>query len=87
MILVVNGLFFISRFRRIRAKGVVLKGKFEMLEESRGKDMREILAEAYQQHKTQSGVARSLGISQGTLSYWLLKLNLEQRVVLVERQS
>lgn len=63
-----------------------MSGKWQEIEKERGKPIREVLEDEYQRHKTQSRVAAALGITQGTLSYWLLKLNLEQATVLRERQ-
>lgn len=60
--------------------------QLEELALQQSKSIREILQELFTEHRTQSAVAKKLGVSQSTLSYWLLKLNLEQRVVLVERK-
>lgn len=60
--------------------------KMIVLQEKEGRPIREILAELFQKHGSQAQVARELGINQSTLNYWLLKLNLEQRTVLVDRE-
>lgn len=52
-----------------------------------GKPIRTVLSDLYTKHGSRRDVARELGISPGALNYWLLKLNLEQRTVLVERQG
>jgi hypothetical protein len=57
--------------------------KFREIEAVRGKPMPDILAELFDQFGTQIAVARELGVGQGTLNTWLLKLGLEQKTVLV----
>jgi DNA-directed RNA polymerase specialized sigma subunit len=64
----------------------VAHSKLEQLEQAEGRPIREILQELFQKHGSQTQVAKVIGISQSTLSYHLLKLNLEQRTVLVERE-
>jgi transposase-like protein len=61
--------------------------KMEQIAEEKGKPIRQILQEEFEKHGSQVAVAKELGINQSTLSYWLLKLNLEQRSVLVEREK
>lgn len=62
------------------------QSKMHKIESVRGRAMREILAELYQQHDSQSAIAAELGISQPTLSLWLVKLGLREKTVLVERE-
>lgn len=57
--------------------------KFREIEAERGRPMPAILTELFDQYGTQTAVARVLGIGQGTLNTWLLKLGLEQKTVLV----
>jgi len=52
-----------------------------------GRPIVEVLKELYTLHGSQVEVAKALGISQGTLSVWLIKLNLEQKTILVPRNQ
>lgn len=57
------------------------------IEVREGLPIRELLKNLFKQYGTQTRVAEKLGIDQSTLSDWLLKLDLEQRTVLVEREA
>lgn len=61
--------------------------KFERIEQERGMKMSDILRELYQRLGSQAEIARELGVTQSTISYWLLKLNLEEHKTLRERAS
>jgi len=63
-----------------------MANKLKELEAAHGRPAREVLQEMFDRYQTQVAVANHLGISQGTLSLWLLRLGLEQRTVLVERE-
>jgi len=60
--------------------------QLEELARKQGKSVREILQELFQKHGTQAQVAKQLGVNQSTVAYWLLKLNLKQQVILVDRE-
>lgn len=60
--------------------------KLQELEAASGRPARDVLQELFRVHGTQVAVAAELGISQSTLSVWLLRLGLEQKTVLVERE-
>lgn len=60
-----------------------MPAKLRELEAATGRPAQEVLAEMFTELRTQVQVAKRLGISQSTLSVWLLKLGLEQRTVLV----
>ena len=57
------------------------------IEVKEGKPITAVLDERYEAHRTQSKVAKSLGISQSTLSIWLVKLGLEQKTILVRKSQ
>lgn len=57
------------------------------IEQERGKPIAAVLAELFDQYGSQVAVANELGINQGTLSMWLLRLGLKQHTVLVEREE
>lgn len=61
--------------------------KFEEIERREGQPMRSILKKAYAKHGNQTGVAKSLGVSQGSLSLWLKKLGMQQKTILVPRSQ
>lgn len=59
-------------------------GKTEQIERERGKTLKEVLIEDFPKYGTLSGLARALGVNQSTVSYWLLKCNLQLKIELVE---
>ena len=59
------------------------RSKFKELEEARGRPVADILREEFDHHGTQSAVAASLGVTQGTVSLWLSRLGLKTKTVLV----
>ncbi len=64
--------------------------KMHEIEATKGQSISEILTGLFDKHGTeaapQTAVAQELGISQGTLSLWLTKLRLVQKVVLIPEQ-
>jgi len=50
---------------------------WQQIEDRHGKPMLELLQEQFKQHKTQSAVARAIGVKQPTLWGWLLQLGVE----------
>lgn len=61
--------------------------KLKEMEQSQGKSIREILTELYMEYGSQTKVAKALGISQSTLSVWLLKSGLQEQTIIVERHE
>lgn len=61
--------------------------KMRKIEQEKGQDIEIILSDLFTKHRNQADIAAELGISQSTLVYWLLKLGLEQRSVLVEKDA
>jgi transcriptional regulator with PAS, ATPase and Fis domain len=53
------------------------------IEKREGKPIREILIEVYPRYSNQADVAKALGISQPTLSQWLVRLELKVKTILV----
>lgn len=51
--------------------------KIQQIEAREGKPMREILMERFEKHGTLTGIADELGVSQGTVSLWLIRFNLK----------
>ena len=58
-------------------------GKLLEIEKKEGRPMRSILVDLYLRHGNQNDVARALGVPQPTVSLWLKRLGLEQKVILV----
>jgi transcriptional regulator with PAS, ATPase and Fis domain len=61
----------------------------KQMEAERQRSLADVIKELYQQHGQQKRVADSLGISQSTLSIWLVRLGLEEKTVktVVEREK
>lgn len=53
------------------------------IEREKGQPIEAVLQDLYKRNDTQSAVAAELGITQSTLSLWLMRLNLSERRVLV----
>jgi hypothetical protein len=60
--------------------------KYKEIERMRGKPLKDILIEEYQKHGEQIAVAKSLGVSQPTLSTWLRFQGLREHKILVEHK-
>ncbi len=55
-----------------------MKGKIKRIEADQGRPIREIILELSEKHDgKQSQVAKELGVTPSTLSYWYAKLGLE----------
>lgn len=48
------------------------------------KPLREVLKELYDKHGSVMKIANEIGVSQGTVSSWLLRHNLEVRSILID---
>lgn len=61
--------------------------KVSEIEAARGKPLRDILVELYQQSGNLYNVASELGVTQGTVSLWLIRCNLEVRSIVVPKDA
>lgn len=57
--------------------------RFEEIELLEGKPMADILRNLYERYERQSIIAKVLGVTQGTLSQWLVRCGLKQKTILV----
>jgi hypothetical protein len=62
----------------------VKASKAEQIESKYGKPLGDVLRDMFEQHGTQSGVARALEVTQGSVWQWLKQLRLRPVVTLVE---
>jgi predicted transcriptional regulator len=60
-----------------------MSDKITEIEEREGKSIEQILTDLFNEHNSQREVAKQLGINQSTVSYWLVKLGLRQKTILV----
>lgn len=60
------------------------RSKIRALADKQGKPVEVVLRDAFKQHGTQSAVAAALGVSQSTISLWLLRLGLTQKTILIK---
>lgn len=58
--------------------------KLREIEQARGVSMPDLLRELYTRHNTQAEIARDLGVSQGTVSLWLMRFGLREKKILVK---
>lgn len=61
--------------------------KLTEIESREGRPMQDILTELYEKYGKQGTVAESLGVSQGTVSLWLVRLGLQERTVIVPKKE
>lgn len=61
--------------------------KMQLIEQERGKKIDEILIELFQQHGNVYLVANELGVSQSTISTWLMRLGMEIRSIVVRKSE
>lgn len=59
--------------------------KMQLIEKERGKKIDEILIELFQQYGNVYLVASELGVSQSTVSTWLMRLGMEIRSIVVRK--
>jgi hypothetical protein len=64
-----------------------MSSKFAEIEAVYGKPIKDVLPELYNKHHNLRDVANELGVSQGTISFWLLKLGLEIRSQIVPHDA
>ncbi len=62
------------------------QSKMRQIETEYGRPIEEVLEQLYAQYRTQNQVAQALGISQGTLSTWLLKLGYRQ-IAIIKKEA
>lgn len=60
------------------------KSKMHQVESEAGIPIEVIIEQLYEKHGSQTAVARELGIAQGTLSLWLVKLGLKEKLIVIK---
>lgn len=65
----------------------MMPSKMRELERQKGISIRDILVESFSRNSTQTAVARELGVSQTTISLWLIRLRLRTKTVLVRDKN
>lgn len=61
--------------------------KMKLIEQERGKKIDEILIDLFQRHGNVYLVANELGVSQSTISTWLMRLGMEIRSIVVRKSE
>lgn len=61
-----------------------MKGKLRAIEDEIGKPIRDILIEDFNQLGSQSALAEKYDVNQSTVAYWLMKLGLQQKTILID---
>lgn len=61
-----------------------MSNKMEQVQQERGKPLKQVLVELWDQHGSQQAVADELGVTQGTISLWMLRLGLTFKTVIVD---
>lgn len=60
--------------------------KVQALEQARGKPLKAILIEVFMREGSTTAAARELGVSQGTISLWLLRCGLEIKSIVIDKE-
>ena len=64
-----------------------MASRITTLEKERGKTIREIIIDSFNKHQTQTGVAKDLGVTQGTVSLWMMRYGLMIQSVIVSNPN
>ena len=59
-----------------------MSSKYKLIEEQWGKPMAVILCELYDKHRNTYKIAEELGVTQPTVSNWIMRCRLEFRTIL-----
>src|SRR5258708_17901044 len=62
------------------------RAKFQQIEQAEGKPIDRVLRELFARYGSQLAVARSLGVSQSTVSTWLLRFGLHKKTLLTSQR-
>jgi DNA invertase Pin-like site-specific DNA recombinase len=65
----------------------MMPSKMRVIERQKGIPLKDILVESFARNGSQSAVARELGVTQTTISWWLNRLHLRQKVILVKDKT
>lgn len=60
-----------------------MSSKMRDIQQERGKSLKQLIIELWDQHGSQRAIAEELGVSQGTISLWMLRLGLSFKTVIV----
>lgn len=64
-----------------------MSNKMLNVQNERGKPIKQILFELWDKHGSQQAIAEELGVSQGTISLWMLRLGLTFKTIMVEEKE
>jgi predicted transcriptional regulator len=56
----------------------------ESIQKQKGKPIKQILFELWDKHGSQQAIAEELGVSQGTISLWMLRTGLTFKTIMVD---
>lgn len=63
-----------------------MSSRMKAVEEERGKPLKDVIKELWQEYESQEAIADELGVSQGTISLWMIRLGLAFKRVIVEKE-
>lgn len=64
-----------------------MSNKMNKVQQERGKPLKELIVEYWDKHGTQQGVADELGVTQGTISLWMLRLGLSFKTIIIDERE
>jgi len=57
------------------------------IQQERGKPLKQVIKDLWEEHSSQQAVADELGVTQGTISLWMLRLGLTFKTVIVDEKE
>jgi len=64
-----------------------MSNKMHKVQVEKGKPLKDLIVEYWDKHGTQQGIADELGVSQGTISLWMLRLGLSFKTIIVDARE
>lgn len=61
-----------------------MRGKLKEIEQNAGKPIKQVLIDDFNELGTQSALAEKYDVTQSTITYWLMKLGLQTKTILVD---
>lgn len=63
------------------------QSKMQLIEKEKGKPLSEVLQELYPVYGSQTALAKALGVSQPTVSLWLIRFGLQTKPMLQPKEK
>jgi transcriptional regulator with PAS, ATPase and Fis domain len=64
-----------------------MSSKMIEIQQERGKPLKQVIKDLWEEHGSQQAVADELGVTQGTISLWMLRLGLTFKTIIVDQKE